>query len=270
MEDTNEKILIEAGLSEEQAAIYSALLDKGPMKAGPISSWTGIKRGLVYKVLDQLENLGLVSKKGGEGTVAVFSPSHPSRLREIMEQKEKAMALAKETVLFSLGQLSSKFNLQTGKPNVQFFEGLDGVKEIYHQINIIKDDILLIQSPFDADIPEIDEIIQKQIKKQISLNIHTKAITPKIKTTEQWVKEKDKDNLVTRRIIPEGMMDIPAQIIIYSNKIGISSVKKPFISTIIEDEAISKTFKMIFDYIWNISENKHTEIIKSFGSQENS
>ncbi len=90
-QNTDEKILIEAGLSEEQAAIYSALLDKGPLKAGAISSWTGIKRGLIYKVLDQLENMGLVSKKGGDGTVAVFAPEHPSRLSEIMERKRSLL-----------------------------------------------------------------------------------------------------------------------------------------------------------------------------------
>ena len=130
MENTNEKILIEAGLSEEQSAIYGALLDKGPLKAGAIASWTGLKRGLIYKVLDQLENMGLVSQKGGDGTVAVFAPEHPSRLAEIMERKEKSIALARETVLLSLGTLSSKFNLLSGKPNVQFYEGKDGVERV--------------------------------------------------------------------------------------------------------------------------------------------
>jgi len=264
--NTDEKILIEAGLSEEQAAVYSSLLDKGPLKAGSISSWTGIKRGLIYKVLDQLESMGLISKKGGEGTVAVFAPEHPSRLAEIMERKEKSIALAKETVMFSLGSLSSKFNLLSGKPNVQFFEGIEGIQKVYEDLLVEKNDILLIQSPFDADLPELKSIILKQIEKQVANNIHTRVITPLIEITKDWV-HKDEENLVTRCIVPEKTFEIPAQIIIYGNKIGISSIKKPFITTIIEDANICDSFKIMFEYIWKVSQEKHDEIMKSLHHQ---
>ncbi len=41
-----DQILMQAGLSEEQALTYQALLEKGPQKASDISRWTGGKRGL--------------------------------------------------------------------------------------------------------------------------------------------------------------------------------------------------------------------------------
>ena len=71
-------ILQQAGLSEEQALTYQALLDKGPQKASNIAQWTGIKRGLTYKVLDELVNIGLVEKKEPTSGVATFFPLHPS------------------------------------------------------------------------------------------------------------------------------------------------------------------------------------------------
>ena len=128
--NNEERILIDAGLSEEQALVYGALLEKGPQKASNIASWTGIKRSLVYKILEQLDNMGFVEKKGGEGTVAVFSPNHPSLLLSSFEQKEKEMAMTKELITASLGQLTSKFNLLAGKPNVQFFEGKNDYQQI--------------------------------------------------------------------------------------------------------------------------------------------
>lgn len=265
-----ENILIQAGLSEEQAQAYQALLDRGPQRASDLSKWTGIKRGLIYKVLEQLESMGLISKKGGPGTVAVFSPSHPSLLLSNIERKEKEIALTKEMLTSSLGSLSSKFNLITGKPNVQFFEGLDGIQKVYDELVFEKKDILLIQSPFDAEIKEIDSMVQKQIEKQVAHNIHTKAITPLIETTKEWVKNKDSKNLVTRCIIPNGIFEIPAQIIIYSNKVGISSMKEPIITSIIEDKNISDTFKMIFEYIWQLSQSNHKKIIDSFEIPNNS
>jgi len=69
-----ENILIQAGLSEEQAQIYQALLERGPQRASDLTKWVGLKRGLVYKVLEQLENIGLALKSEGKGTVAVFFP----------------------------------------------------------------------------------------------------------------------------------------------------------------------------------------------------
>lgn len=121
--ESEENILKQAGLSEEQAMTYQTLLDKGPQKATPLSVWTGIKRGLTYKVLEQLENMGLVEKKGGIGTVAVFYPAHPSLILDKMERDKKSLELAKDVVSAGLGQLSSKYNLLSGKPNVRFFEG---------------------------------------------------------------------------------------------------------------------------------------------------
>src|SRR3989344_9597187 len=125
-----ENILIQAGLSEEQAVTYQALLDKGLQRASDLAKWTGIKRGLIYKVLEQLESMGLVSKKGGPGTVATFSPAHPSLLLSNIERKEKEIALNKEMLMNSIGTLSSKYNLIVGKPNIQFFEGKDGVAKV--------------------------------------------------------------------------------------------------------------------------------------------
>jgi len=56
----NTRILIDAGLSEEQALIYSTLIEKGPQRASSIATWIRIKRSLVYKVLEQLFSMGLI------------------------------------------------------------------------------------------------------------------------------------------------------------------------------------------------------------------
>ena len=260
----NSNLLIESGLSEEQAFIYDALLEKGPQKASALSKWTGIKNGLTYKVLDQLKSMGLVVERGGKGTVAVFTASHPSLLLGNIERKEKEISLAKDILSKSLGGLVSKYNLIAGKPNVQFYEGVNGLEKIYEDIILEGKDILLIQSPFDSDIPEIDTIVQKQIKRQVSKNIHAKALTPHIDTTKEWVQHHDEKNLVTRHIIQKGELEIPAQILIYGKKVGISSVKNPLISTIIEDENITQTFKAMFEYMWNLSDEYNKKTIASF------
>lgn len=260
----NNELLISLGLTPDEASIYNVLLEGGFMPARTVATRASLGRPLTYKILDDLIIKGVAEKKDTGGKVSLFAPVHPRELEKLLEKKKGEIDNIKKALDESLGGMISKYNLFIGKPNVQFFEGKEGLTKMYNDINIEKNDILLIQSPFDSEFPEIDDLVQKQIKKQVANNIHTKAITPQITTTKEWVKNNDMENLVTRCIIPEKILDIPAQILIYGNKVGISSVKKPFITTIIEDKSINDTFRILFEYIWNVSQPKHNEIIKSF------
>lgn len=245
--NTDEKILIEAGLSEEQAAVYSSLLDKGPLKAGSISSWTGIKRGLIYKVLDQLENMGLISKKGGEGTVAVFAPEHPSRLAEIMERKEKSIALAKETVMFSLGSLSSKFNLLSGKPNVQFFEGKEGVAKVMRDSFTSQTEILTFADN-EAMNKYYPELNKENVEARKNSNIKKRLISIDTPYIRELAKN-DNPEITDRRLIDSDKFSTVMQI--YDNKVTyITLDPNKEIGVIIEDNSIYEMQKMIFEKVW--------------------
>lgn len=254
MENNDEKILIEAGLSEEQAAIYSALLDKGPLKAGSISSWTGIKRGLIYKVLDQLENMGLVSKKGGEGTVAVFAPEHPSHLSEMMERKEKSLALAKETVSFSLGALSSKFNLLSGKPNVQFYEGKEGVKRVLEDTLLVPPGTeIYTYADIEAITKYIPEINKEYSDKREKLTIKKKGLVLDTIKAREIIKDYHTDVTETR-FIKSDTGEFETVIQIYENKISYITLKNDsMIGVIIEDSSIYKIHKAIFETLWGLT-----------------
>jgi len=252
MEDTNEKILIEAGLSEEQAAIYSALLDKGPMKAGSLSSWTGIKRGLIYKVLDQLENMGLISQKGGDGTVAVFAPEHPSRLAEMMERKERSLALAKETVMFSLGTLSSKFNLLSGKPNVQFYEGEEGIKKVLWDTLSANEPIYSF-ADIEAVTKYIPKINEEYSKLREKKNIYKKVLLLDTPRARELMSDYYTTVTETKFISPK-IQEFQTVIQIYDNKISYITLKdNSKIGIIIEDPSVYSTHRKIFDYLWEIT-----------------
>lgn len=254
--NTDEKILIEAGLSEEQAAIYSALLDKGPLKAGAISSWTGLKRGLIYKVLDQLENMGLISKKGGEGTVAVFAPEHPSALSVIMERKEKSFALAKEAVSFSLGALSSKFNLLSGKPNVQFYEGKEGIKKVLEDTLLVPAGTeIYTYADIEAIIKYIPEINKEYSDKREVAKIIKKAFLLDTEQARNLINDYHTKVTETKFINP-GVLEFETVMQIYENKVSYITLKEnSMIGVIIEDSSIYKMHKAIFEYFWKIIPN---------------
>ncbi len=242
-----ENILIQAGLSEEQAQTYQALLERGPQKASNLIKWVGIKRGLVYKVLEQLETMGLVSKNSSKGTVAVFSPAHPSLLLGNIERKEKEIALTKEMLASSLGSLSSKYNLITGKPNVQFFEGEEAIEKITGDYP--KKDTEIRQW-IDVNLAnkEIGEKFVKYLEERIKKGISKRMILPNNLKSKEYA---SKGAQMTEMRVENNMQNLPTAINVYDNTVTMLTLEEnKKIGLIIEDSSIAESLKKIFDSNW--------------------
>ncbi len=254
----DENILKQAGLSEEQASTYDALLEKGPQKASSLASWTGIKRSLTYKVLEQLENMGLVDKKGGTGTVAVFYPSHPAVLLDKMDRDKKNLDLAKEVVATGVGSLTSKYNLLSGKPNIRFFEGMEGVEKVLEDTLHTTDEVLTY---LDIEIVEKyfkdlnDEYVSKREKKGIKKRI---LVIDNQFSNNLFRRKYNEDpeffKITDLKMAKTPIEGIEGAIQIYENKIGIITISNEnLISIIIEDARINKLFKSMFEALYLVS-----------------
>jgi len=254
------------GLSPEQSLIYQALLEKGILPARKISLFSGVGRAMTYKALEQLIELGLVKRHETKGTVAQFEPENPRSIEKILENKENQIQQAQNALGGILGGMVSDFNLLSGKPNVQFFEGISGLEKLYGMINQEKKDILLIRSPLDDDFPEIQSLVIAQVVKQAQRGIHTRAITPFQESTKKTFLEDDAKNLVERRIIEPNTLNLPSQIIIFGNYVAITSFGNTLVTTIISDELVAKTMNSLFEYVWKTSETTHNQYIEKIKS----
>ncbi len=247
-----ENILIQAGLSEEQALVYQSLLDKGPQRASDLAKWTGIKRGLIYKVLEQLESMGLVSKQGGPGTVATFSPSHPSLLLSNIEKKEKEIALNKEMLMSYIGALSSKYNLIIGKPNVQFFEGKEGIIKIYDQV--LNSGTKLIDSFEDKGEMSafIPEYFPQFIKKRVKLGIRNRVIAPK----DNQININSEEEMRETKFFPTSLFPFEMDIKITDRLVSMITFQKDQpVGILIDNQEIASNFGKLFNLVWELAKN---------------
>lgn len=249
----NEKILIDCGLTPEQAKIYIYLIENGFSPAKVISAKTGIGRALTYKVLDQLSRANLVEKREDIGKIALFGPGHPQKVTEMLETRRKKLEEVSHDASQVINVLSSQYNALVGKPNVQSFEGVEGMKKVHEAILSLGKDISVISSPISFPSREdILLLIEEQVKKQVKNNIHTRAITPRSEVQkERLVAEKDIQNLIERKVIPANKLNLPAQIIIFGDKVAITNFKESLITVIIESKNITETFQTIFEYLWS-------------------
>ncbi|MEO5927652.1 MAG: helix-turn-helix domain-containing protein [Patescibacteria group bacterium] len=127
----NEKTLMNAGLSQDEARVYAALLEYGPQGAGELlSRLSPMKRGLLYKTLERLTERKLALQKEMRGKFQFF-PESPDSLVAIAKAHAAQAGQVASDLEAALPELKTKYNLSTERPTVRFFEGKEGLRELY-------------------------------------------------------------------------------------------------------------------------------------------
>lgn len=245
------KLLEQIGLNPEQAKVYLSLVSSGELPARKIALESRVNRSLVYKILKQLVELGLIIESAKPGSVSTFNALHPSKLHTLIKRKEEDLKIADHALHEAVSTLGAQFNLACGKPTVRFYEGVEGLKILSKDILHTKSDIKLIRSPLDNNTDELIPVWSKNREAIREAGIKIKLIVP-IKNTPSTISKGDDEKYLTeRRRVPRTELNNPAQVIIYGNKVALSSFADCMITTIIEDQNIRKTFNMLFDALWD-------------------
>lgn len=244
-----EQFLEKTGLSKEQAAVYEVLVKQGPLPAGKLSSFAGLKRGLTYKVLGELEGLGLVEKKDEPKKVLRFEATHPLRMRDLVEKNERNAKDAREVLETVLPKLVSDFNLVSGKPGVQFYEGKEGVKEVLADSLTSKTEIYSY-ADIEAIVKYIKDTNEWYVAKRERLEIKKKGILLDTPFSRQYLTDYHK--VVTdTKFIKYDAPPFQSVMQIYDNKISyITLAPEHMIGVIITDQHIYEMHKYLFEYAW--------------------
>lgn len=245
----NEKILLGLGLTKVQSEIFNCLLQNGPKKASDIAKIAKRPRGVAYKGLEELIDLGLVLKKEGKLGVALFSAEHPSNLEKVLERREKELNKIKKEFSASLPDLISAFNLVSNKPGVRFYEGEVGIEKSLNDTLSSKTTIYTF-----ADIEAVEKNI-KQInstysKKREKTNIKKNIIVADTPFNRNFLKNFNSE-ITEFRFLPKDFYSFNSGVQIYDNKVSYQVIsEKDKMAIIIEDKNIYQMNKLLFEYIW--------------------
>ncbi|MBX4181241.1 helix-turn-helix domain-containing protein [Candidatus Parcubacteria bacterium] len=245
-----ETSLQEIGLAHEQALVYQTLLNLGPSKAFKIAFNSGIKRSLTYKILGQLQDIGLIeSKETEEDKVRTFFPTHPSSLEALIEKKRESAHAAKYAFDKVAQSLISAYNIANKKPNVQFFEGDKGIQYVFDDIIKTKSDTLLFRSYLDTSSESINKMLDEHKERRKRFGLGMRLISSREPTIELSLQ--DKENNIARKYLPQDKFALPAQITVYSDKVAITSYGAAIVTTVIENPEIKVSFSALFELIWS-------------------
>ncbi len=168
-----ENALKKYGLSPEQISIYVFLVQHGDQTPFIISKETSIPRTTVYRILEELRNMGIVSifKKNN---VANYTPESPRRLLERLKEKESVL-------IDIIPTIDSLFHSAGELPHTKLYVGSEGVKTgldiLYEYFE--KDGIKTIHTYSDSDLSRhLPKYLGKIIARREKLKIFTKLIAP--------------------------------------------------------------------------------------------
>lgn len=240
-----EELLTKTGITKDQALIYETLLKNGVLPASKIALKVGIKRGLCYKILDELLLIGLAEKI--DKKVALFAPAHPAKIKDIVKQKSEELETTQSALTSILGAMTSDYNLFLGKPNVRFFEGINGLIESANDSLDSKTEILeyIDNKSVAENIPEFNEKYSKQRKTK---NIKKKLLCVDSPFNRERAQKIASENTEIRFVESEPFATVMQ---IYDNKVSyITLDKERMIGIVIESQEVYQMHKTVFESQW--------------------
>ncbi len=241
--------LIDAGFTKHQAAAYTYLVENGPTAASVIARHSGISRTLIYRVLDDLIERGLVVRDDPEGAVSTFSPAHPVKLHEYIEARRQEAERAAESVASVVDGLTSEYNKRLGKPGVRFFEGPEGVEYVLNDSLKTGGEILTY---VDTDTVEkfAADVNARYVTKRLKLRIQKRILY--FDSPQARAEVSDLPNEFTSgRVMPFKTKALHSVMQIYARSISyVTFGDGHTIGAIIEDEAIHALHANLFENAW--------------------
>ncbi|EKD58616.1 MAG: transcriptional regulator, TrmB [uncultured bacterium] len=231
------------GLGGKKADVYLAALELGSSSVIEISKKAGIKRTTCYDILLDLIHEGLISETS-KGKKRLFVGEDPEKIQRNLKNKERLFAEI-------LPQLQSINNVRGSKPKIRFYEGKEGIKEVYEDTLKYNKEILGFAS-YDVIGIMGKEWANEYLAKRIKNGIYGKGIIPGTEPMLRDYISKDQEQRRSTKVIDAKKYPFSIEINIYGHQsVALMSAKEE-IAVIIEGAEIHNTMKLIFELIWDL------------------
>ncbi|MFC1645170.1 TrmB family transcriptional regulator [Patescibacteria group bacterium] len=232
------------GLNENEAKAYLALLELSEASVAQIALKAKLKRPTTYLIVESLKEKGLVGMVKREKKT-LFLAKDPRKIVEMLEER-------KEKINRVMPQLLSITNVIDKKPEIRFFEGQEGIKEVYRDtLNYPNQEMLAFFSDSYVEFLDEDFVQNYYFPKRVEKKIWARAILPDQEAIRKLVTD-DVAHLRQTKIVPKNTYDINIEINIYGkSKVAIISFEEQF-GLIIESKKIHESLRNIFNLVWDL------------------
>jgi HTH-type transcriptional regulator, sugar sensing transcriptional regulator len=232
------------GLSDKEVSVYLASLEIKKPTPQLVAKQTGMPRPSVYRILEELVEKGLMGKVE-EGKRFMYVPEDP----HVIVARLKLKAESVQSIMPELKNLAAIYQ---NRPTMRFFEGEEGMKRVCDDVLLTGEELLAFSS-----IEEIFEALPDYwpnfIKRRVQKKLFARIISPKGHKGME-LKPLEKQEYRKIRFISESLAKkigvIQGHVFIYKDKIAFLSFDSDKTSVIIENAALAKVQKSLFEIAW--------------------
>lgn len=235
-------LLQKSNLNEKEAKVYLALLELGEATASEISKNCGLKRTLIYAILENLTEKGYVSSLPGR-KIFSYQAIDPGAISAQIQLSAKHFSEM-------LPIFKSLADQKSGKPKISYLETKEAILKVYDEINSQKEaffiaSLIEIEKHFPGSIAYWKKSYQKKFNK-----LESKTLIPdnpqEIALAKEFIKITDKVSIKTLPGMKECSMDIS----FWKNKLAITTYDDKIHMVIIESPSITGFITPIFNILW--------------------
>ncbi len=237
-----QSLLTTLGLEEKQAQTYLALLELGTASVQSIAQKAGLKRPTTYLILDELEQKGLAIQVP-QHTKQLYTAESPEKLLREVKKKE-------ELLRRFLPDLLALHNAKKEKPQVQLFQGVEGIKEVYNQIYESSEVwFFATLGDLQKQIPEVTKNVSRLAKEK---KLKVKEILSGTEADIQYASQVPTGEYYQVRFIPKPLAFFTDNGI-YGDKVAFFSFKPYLFAVVIESKDIVNSLKSLYELAWRSS-----------------
>ena len=227
------------GLSLQESRVYLAALELGQATVQELSRKSGVRRTSIYNFLDKLKEFQIINETK-RGKRSVYTAAHPAQLLEILRLRVNEYERA-------LPQLLAIHNHSRRKPSVTFFEGTEGIKDVYRDA-LREAKPIIAWTDWEPMLKVLGDFIRAYPVERAQRNIFLQQIARDSKAARQ-VAARDAAELRQTKFLQSN--DLKTEIMIYGNKVAVMSFRttQPF-ALIIEDPGTAETLRVGWQELW--------------------
>jgi sugar-specific transcriptional regulator TrmB len=244
--DRAEKALLQLEFTEKEIATYGALLELGASSVQDIARQTGINRVSIYAAIDELKAKGMVAESR-KGKKKLFVAENPDSIMELIHLRKAKLREEENNLQNSILPMLKAINIrQENKPQIKFFEGLEGIYKIYDEYILKSSDVIGCGS-YDS-VMKISSWKEekKYIEKMRERKILYRGILEDTELNRQF--GEISKGVMHNKFLPIGEK-VSADILVFGSMVALISYEKKS-ATLIEDESIAESIRMYLRFMW--------------------
>lgn len=252
--DVNESILImikeslleQSGLNKSEVKIYKRLLEYGESTPPKLSELSGIARQNTYAALKTLTSKDLIEISNRRKKLT-YRAQHPNKLVELIDKKVNETKIVQKSIKANIPELINIFGLTNNRPGIVYFDGLEGIKNIYLDgLRTKPKEVLVFRSSHDDE--KLGQFLNS-FKKRRALNGTKTRMISQTKVTKEIINT-DKQLFIQRKYIPDEIFHLDTEVAIADNQVSFITFDKKILGFVITSREVAQTLKIIFESLW--------------------